>query len=144
MLTEDARLADFTNEGGVDGTIRFLKNVMGLWVLSESVRAWGDPNLPDLLESAGRPRLGCGPWSTSTTRALLPPGDMPTSDWRSWPREAGEPVPDTPAEFTRCVLDSLALAYRRHVRQAAALAGPRGRRSCTSSAAARATTCCAS
>ena len=41
VLTEASRLAGFTNEGGVDGRIRYLHNVMGLWLLSESVRAWG-------------------------------------------------------------------------------------------------------
>ena len=46
VLTEEARLADFTNEGGVDGTVRFLKNVTGLWVLSECVRAWAGRGVP--------------------------------------------------------------------------------------------------
>jgi len=126
VLTEEARLADFTNEGGVDGTIRFLKNVMGLWVLSESLRAWGDTNLPDLLESASH-EARLRTVVDINDPSLLSPG---TGHNTSMPmrleelaREAGEPVPTTPAEFTRCILDSLALAYRRHVREAAALAG---------------------
>ncbi len=58
ILTEAARLADFTNEAGVDGTVRLLKNVMGLWVLSECVREWG-ADLPDLLAWAhAEPDLG--------------------------------------------------------------------------------------
>ncbi len=40
MLTEESRAANFTNERGVDGTIRYLRNVMGLWLLSESIRTW--------------------------------------------------------------------------------------------------------
>jgi sugar (pentulose or hexulose) kinase len=42
VLTEASRMANFTNEAGVDGTIRYLRNVMGLWLLQESVRAWAD------------------------------------------------------------------------------------------------------
>ena len=62
VLTEEARLADFTNEGGLDGTTRFLKNVMGLWVLSESVRTWAEQGVADAdlgtLLAAGRRRPG--------------------------------------------------------------------------------------
>ncbi len=43
VLTEDSRAANFTNEAGVDGTIRYLRNVMGLWLLQECLRAWDDP-----------------------------------------------------------------------------------------------------
>ena len=57
VLTDAAREANFTNEGGVDGRVRFLHNVMGLWLLSESVRAWeaedrADIDLPELLKAA--------------------------------------------------------------------------------------------
>ena len=50
ILTEEGRLANFTNEVGVDGTIRYLKNVMGLWLLQESLRSLGSRG------AAGRPR----------------------------------------------------------------------------------------
>src|SRR5262249_49545651 len=53
---------------------------------------------------------------------LLPPGDMPAR-LETLAAEAGEPVPGSPEEMTRCVLDSLALAYRRRIRQASSLAG---------------------
>ena len=126
VLTEDARLADFTNEGGVDGTVRFLKNVMGLWVLSESVRTWADRRLTDV----DLPTLLAGATAAPPLRtvidvnhpSLLPPGDLPTRVQRL-AEDAGEPVPRTPAAITRCILDSLALAYRRHLRTAAGLAG---------------------
>ncbi|MEV7431469.1 rhamnulokinase family protein [Nocardioides sp. NPDC092400] len=131
VLTEAARLADFTNEGGVDGTVRFLKNVMGMWVLSESVRAWAD----ERIAGADLPSLLAGAADAPALRTvvdindprLLPPG---TSAATSMPariarlaEEAGEPVPRTPVAVTRCILDSLALAYRRHLRVAADLAG---------------------
>jgi sugar (pentulose or hexulose) kinase len=126
VLTEAARRADFTNEVGVDGTIRFLKNVMGLWVLSESVRTWQEQgvagaDLVSLLAAAE----STPPLTTVVDindPRLLPPGDMPARI-AALARESGEPVPRTPVETTRTILDSLALAYRRHLRTAAALAG---------------------
>ncbi len=122
VLTEAARLADFTNERGVDGTIRFLKNVMGLWVLSESLRMW-DEGMTTLLAAAEKSE----PLRTIIDinhPSLLPPGDMPAR-LASLAQEAGEPFPETPVQMTRCILDSLAVAYRRNVRAAAALADRR-------------------
>ncbi|WP_307862016.1 rhamnulokinase family protein [Nocardioides sp. SYSU D00065] len=130
VLSEEARLADFTNEGGVDQTVRFLKNVMGLWVISECVKAWADRGTPatdlaSLLAGAGT----AAPLRTVVDinhPSLLGPG-TPTDPMPervvALARAAGEPVPQTPGEITRCVLDSLALAYRRHLRTAARLAG---------------------
>ncbi|MFI2706875.1 rhamnulokinase family protein, partial [Nocardioides sp. CER28] len=125
VLEEAARLANFTNEGGVDGTIRFLKNVMGLWVLSESVRTWAAQglavDLPTLLAGAAQ----ATPLRTVVDiddPSLLPPGDMPDR-LRALARAAGEPVPESPDEVVRTILDSLALAYRRNVRLACELAG---------------------
>ena len=126
VLTEDARTADFTNETGVDGTIRFLKNVMGLWVLSESVRTWADRRLRDvtlprlLAEAADAPALRTV--VDIDDPRLLAPGDMPARI-QQLAQERGEPIPRTPVAITRTILDSLALAYRRNVRLAASLAG---------------------
>ncbi|MGB0098647.1 MAG: rhamnulokinase family protein [Nocardioides sp.] len=130
VLTADARAADFTNETGVDDTIRFLKNVMGLWVLSESVRTWTDQRLPDvtlpalLAGAAGAPALRTV--VDINDPRLLAPGTTPLGDMPSriqaLAQEAGEPIPRTPVAITRTILDSLALAYRRHVREAATLA----------------------
>jgi sugar (pentulose or hexulose) kinase len=130
VLSEEARLADFTNEGGVDGTVRFLKNVMGLWVLSECVKAWRDRGTPatdlaSLLDGAGT----AAPLRTVidiNDPTLLPPGsprDPMPERVAALARAAGEPLPDSPGDVTRCILDSLALAYRRHLRTAARLAG---------------------
>lgn len=128
VLTEAARAADFTNEGGVDDTIRFLKNVMGLWVLSECIRTWTERHLPgsDLIAllSAADDAPALRSVIDINDERLLPPGDMPARIVEL-AREAGEPVPDGPVAITRCILDSLALAYRRHLRTAAELAGRR-------------------
>jgi len=131
VLTEEARLAGFTNEGGVDKTFRFLKNVMGLWVLSESMRAWSDQrireaNLPSLLAGAEAAPPLHTVVDIDDPRLLRPgtgPDDSMPARVQRLAEEAGEPVPRTPVAITRCILDSLVLAYRRHVRRAAEVAG---------------------
>ena len=120
ILTEESRLADFTNELGVDGTVRYLRNVMGLWVLSESQRCWDEQglesNLLELLHVAGNLSALTTVVDMEDPR-LIAPGDMPAR-LSQMARETGQPVPQTPAEFTRCILDSLALDYRRVIRRA--------------------------
>lgn len=125
ILTEAAMTANFTNEAGVDGTIRFLRNVMGLWVLSELVNTWRATDdtveLSALLASAAEaPPLGAV--IDINDPSLLPPGDMEGRIARMC-GVAGQMPPETKGAFVRCVLDSLALAYRRTVRQAAELSG---------------------
>lgn len=121
VLTEAAREADFTNEGGVDATIRFLRNASGLWVLSEALRTWrlGSADLPTLLAEAGAVP-GLVSVVNLEAAAFLPPGDMEARIAAAC-AESGQPVPASKAALVRCVLDSLALAYRRVVRQAATL-----------------------
>ncbi len=125
VLSEESRRENFTNELGVDGTVRYLKNVMGLWVLSESVRTWEAQGLTvdllDLLAAAERrPGLACV--LDMNDERLLPPGDMP-GRLRAMAAEAGQSLGEDPASVTRCILDSLALAYRRAIRTACRLAG---------------------
>lgn len=125
VLTGAARGANFTNETGVDGTIRFLRNVMGLWVLSETLRTWranGTPvELADVLRDAAT-EPGLRAVVDINAPEFLPPGDMPARIAAAC-RAGGQTPPDTPAAMVRCVLDSLALAYRRTIRQAAELSG---------------------
>jgi rhamnulokinase len=125
VLSEESRLANFTNEGGVDDRIRYLRNVMGLWLLQESLRAWefeGKPEfLPALLIAAGEFPTG-GPVIDPDDPAFLPPGDMPSRITAAC-RRLDQPVPDTRAALVRCILDSLAAAYGRAVRDAVRLSG---------------------
>src|SRR5699024_42447 len=127
VLTEDSRRANFTNELGVDHSVRYLRNVMGLWVLSECRRIWAEAgeeqSLPDLLARAGElpPRRTLVDVDHAD---FLPPGDMPAR-LAEHARAGGYPVPREPAEITRCVIDSLALAYRRALADATALSGRR-------------------
>jgi sugar (pentulose or hexulose) kinase len=125
VLTEASREAGFTNEAGVDGTVRFLRNVMGLWLLQESVRVWGargqPPDLPALLAAAAAvPALRAV--VDPDDPAFLPPGDMPERI-AGFCRRTGQPVPDSRAEIVRCILDSLALAHRRAILAVQELSG---------------------
>ena len=125
VLTEESRQANFTNEGGVDDRMRYLRNVMGLWLLQESLRTWeleGTPEqLPALLIAAGELTAG-GPIIDPDDPVFLPPGDMPARIAAACV-EADKAVPGTRAALLRCILDSLAVAYGRAVRDAARLAG---------------------
>ncbi|MEV6835587.1 rhamnulokinase family protein [Streptomyces sp. NPDC051133] len=120
VLTEESRAANFSNELGLDGTVRYLRNIMGLWLLQECVRSWGQPDLAALLrEAAGVPALRSV--VDAGDERFLAPGRMPERIAEAC-RESGQPVPASRAEVTRCILDSLALAHRRAVRDAQRLA----------------------
>jgi rhamnulokinase len=119
VLTADARAANFSNEGGVDATIRFLRNVMGLWVLSESLSAWGldtSRDLPGLLADAEQ-ATPFGPIVDVDAPDFLPPGDMPARIEAAC-LSTGQTPPSTRGETVRCIAESLALAYRRQVHAA--------------------------
>jgi rhamnulokinase len=118
VLTAESRRANFTNEGGVDGTVRYLRNVMGLWPLQECMREWGGPDITALLRAAAaEPAFGAV--VDLDDPVFLPPGDMTGRVAEA----AGLPAGAAPARITRCILDSLALAHRRAVRQAQELSG---------------------
>ncbi|HYJ67466.1 MAG TPA: rhamnulokinase family protein [Nocardioidaceae bacterium] len=126
VLSEASRLANFTNEGGVDGRIRYLRNVMGLWLLQESVRAWESDGSTIDLDAVLRDAAGVlpafGALIDPDDLAFLPPGDMPARIAEVC-RRTGQTPPAGPAETTRCILDSLAVAYRRTLRHAQDLSG---------------------
>lgn len=114
ILTEAARARDFTNEGGVAGTIRFLKNVGGLWLLQECQRSWERggqvlawPEIVALAETAPPLRSFVDP----DAPAFLNPADMPTAI-REHCRRTGQPIPEGVGALARCCLESLALKYR--------------------------------
>ncbi|MFC8124089.1 rhamnulokinase family protein [Streptomyces sp. NPDC057302] len=126
VRTEESRAANFTNELGIDGTVRYLRNIMGLWLLQECLRTWATdpetttPDLDQLLrEAATAPALRS--LVDAADPAFLLPGDMPHRIAQVC-RATGQPVPGTPAETTRCILDSLALAHRRAIEDAQRLA----------------------
>jgi sugar (pentulose or hexulose) kinase len=122
VLTEASRLANFTNEAGIDGTIRYLRNVAGLWLLQESLRTWSAAaDLDSLLAAAARePQLR---WVIDADDpALLAPGDMPARIAEAC-QAAGQHRPASRGQIVRCIMDSLALAHRRTVIAAQELSG---------------------
>ncbi|WP_033352683.1 rhamnulokinase [Nocardiopsis xinjiangensis] len=125
VRTEEGREENFTNELGVDGTVRYLRNVTGLWLLQESLRVWRERgrevDLDDLLERAAHvPALACV--VDVDDPRFRPPGDMPARI-AEFAAETGQRPPETGAEVARCVFDSLALAYRSAVSRVAELSG---------------------
>ncbi|MCE3551025.1 rhamnulokinase [Pseudonocardia sp. RS11V-5] len=121
VFGEAGRTAGFTNELGVDGTVRYLRNVMGLWLLQESLRSWGSPDLGALLAAAADVPAFTTVVDPDDPR-FLPPGDMPARIAEVCAETGQEPSRNR-ATVVRCILDSLALAYRRTVRRAAELSG---------------------
>ena len=113
ILTADALAHGFGNEGGVGGTIRFLRNVMGMWLLEELRRGWqregkvyGHDDVAALASAAGKAEATIDP----EDRAFLNPPDMAEAI-RGYCRRTGQREPRTDGELVRCVLESLALKY---------------------------------
>jgi len=125
VLTEESREANFTNEGGVDGKIRYLRNVMGMWLLSESIRTWEREGqsieLSTLLAQATAISTPV-PIFDANHPSLLPPGDMPKRI-AALCAEAGAAAPDSLAAFARSILESLAEAYASAIDDAERLSG---------------------
>lgn len=132
VTSEDARIAGFTNEAGIDGTVRFLKNVTGMWLVSECLRQWSDQgdsvDRDEVLAAAAAEPAGT--WLIDATDpAFLPPGRMAERIAAAARRTDRGPAADAPAhpatppQIIRCILDSLALAYRDALADACRLAG---------------------
>jgi rhamnulokinase len=125
VITEASRLANFTNEVGADGSIRFLRNVTGFWLLQECVREWRAAgqhiDLAALTDAAAElPALRA--LIDVQEPAFAAPGDMPRRVAQACLRTSGITLA-TPAEFTRCILDSMAVAIRHAVSDGTRLAG---------------------
>lgn len=125
ILSAAALAANVTNEGGVYGRYRLLKNVMGLWIVQQCRDSWaaeGDDLsyqvLVDLAEEAG-PAAG---WFDANDPSLLPPGDHPARV-QALCRAAEQPVPQSKGQIIRCVLESLAREYARVLDQIEEVAG---------------------
>ncbi|WP_333771152.1 rhamnulokinase [Streptomyces sp. IBSBF 2435] len=124
VLSEESRAADFTNERGIDGTVRYLRNIMGMWLLEECRRVWaarGRPaGLSSLLAAAARAEPLAALIDPDAPE-FLAPDDMPAAI-AEHSFHAGPHPPAEPGAVVRCVLESLALAHRRVLRRAAQLA----------------------
>jgi rhamnulokinase len=114
IITRQSLELDFTNEGGVEGTFRFLKNIMGLWLVQECRREWarsGKSYSYEDLTSMAASAPAFGPLVALSDSRFLPPGAMPARI-QGFCQETGQAVPETKGEIIRCALESLALEYR--------------------------------
>lgn len=114
LISETIRAHNFTNEAGYGGTTRFLKNIVGLWILQESRRVWEKQgieldyaSLTDAANQAEAFRSLINPNATRFAKS----GDMP-AHIEAYCNETGQPAPQSPGQFARCILESLALSYR--------------------------------
>jgi rhamnulokinase len=113
LVSEETLALNYTNEGGVDGTTRFLKNIMGLWLIQECKRKWDAETThswSDIVEMS-KTATPCISLVDPDDNSFLNPPDMPEAI-REFCRRTGQPVPETHAAISRCVYDSLALKYK--------------------------------
>lgn len=125
VLSDESRQANFTNEGGIDGRVRYLRNVMGLWMLSESVREWersGEKIDLGQLVAAAESFSGQVPIVQVDDPRFQAPGDMATRI-AEYCAERGLPTPQSRAAVTRTILESLAVAYAETIEAARELTG---------------------
>jgi rhamnulokinase len=114
VVSDRCRQLNFTNEGGVAGTVRLLKNIGGLWLLQECRRQWADEgrdyDWDDMLHlAAAAPRLAS--LADPDNPAFLSPGNMPAAI-RKYCSQTGQPVPESDGAVVRTALEGLALKYR--------------------------------
>ena len=118
--TQDAIINDlsyernFTNEGGIEGTTRFLKNICGMWLYERCRQEW-----PEEVRKLSHPELQGQAMTVEPFRSIINPDDQafaaPSSmigAIQKYCRDTNQPVPETPAEICRCIFDSLALRYK--------------------------------
>jgi len=105
---------NFTNEGGIEGTTRFLKNICGMWLYERCRKEW-----PEEVRKLSHPELQGSAMQVEAFRSIINPDDKAFANPPSmieaiqqYCRETNQPVPETPAEICRCIFDSLALRYR--------------------------------
>ena len=114
IINERSYELNFTNEGGVEGTTRFLKNICGMWLYERCRKEW-----PEEIRQLSHPELQGQAMGVEPFRSIINPDDKvfanPSSmieAIQTYCRETHQAVPETPAEICRCIFDSLALRYR--------------------------------
>lgn len=114
VINERSYELNFTNEGGIEGTTRFLKNICGMWLYERCRKEW-----PEEVRKLSHPELQGSAMKVEAFRSIINPDDKAFANPPSmieaiqqYCRETGQTVPETPAEICRCIFDSLALRYR--------------------------------
>src|ERR1700738_3985795 len=125
LISEKVREHNFTNEAGYGGTTRFLKNIVGLWILQESRREWArqgkELDYATLTQQAERAEPFRSLIDPRQPR-FLKPGEMPQKIV-AFCSEKGQSAPETPGQFVRCIFESLALLYRVTIEELEQLSG---------------------
>ena len=115
IINEGSKKYSFTNEGGADGTIRFLKNIMGLWLEQESKRQWEREGLTVSFDELTKLALEAKAFASlidPDDASFSPPGNMPRRI-AAYCKESGQSViPESIGQTVRCIFESLALKYR--------------------------------
>ncbi len=117
LINEAVRAANFTNEAGLGGTTRFLKNTAGLWILQECRRFWAAEGRSYSYDELTRLAADAEPLRSLIhpgAPAFLKPGEMPTRIAR-FCCETGQPEPESVGAIARCIFESLALLYRENL-----------------------------
>ncbi len=123
IVNQQALAINFTNEIGAEGKVRFLKNIAGMWLLQECRRAWAlegrEYGYPELARMAA----DCDPFpAVIDPDAFLHPGGMPAKI-AEFCRKTGQKAPDGVGQYSRTILESLALRYRQVLESLEALMG---------------------
>jgi rhamnulokinase len=125
LISDQARELNFTNEIGYGHTVRFLKNIVGLWIVQECKRYWADREQDleyDVITHLAASAVPFESFINPADPRFLSPGDMPVKV-AAFCRETGQRVPKKPGQIVRCVLESLALSYRRTLKEIQRLTG---------------------
>lgn len=124
VVNEQSLEMNFTNEGGVNGTTRLLKNIMGMWLIQECKRIWDDEEVlewNDIVNLSNRAE-SFKSLIDPDNQAFLNPGNMPRAI-KTFCSETGQAVPETKGEIARCIYDSLVLKYKHTIKQLETLTG---------------------
>ncbi len=110
VINAETEALNFTNEGGVEGTIRLLKNICGMWLLERCRGEWGETSYPELIAEAE---------ASEPFRSLINPDNELFANpanmeqaIKGYCEKSGQPVPETRGQLVRCIFESLALRYR--------------------------------
>ncbi|MFA6744553.1 MAG: FGGY-family carbohydrate kinase, partial [Bacteroides graminisolvens] len=122
VINAQTEAFNFTNEGGVEGTIRLLKNICGMWLLERCRSEWEETSYPELISEAQK---------SEAFRSIINPDDALFSNPSNMESAiceycalTNQPIPDTRARIVRCIFESLALRYR-HVLDSLIALSPR-------------------
>ena len=114
IINERSYDLNFTNEGGIEGTTRFLKNICGMWLYERCRKEW-----PEEIRKMSHPELQGSAMNVEAFRSIINPDDAMFANpsnmiqgIQTYCKQTNQPVPETPAEICRCIFDSLALRYR--------------------------------